>query len=124
MGYRIFSLKATSPLPPTLKQNNINLVELLLSFTVTLLRESKDSRASYISNSFMSQHSSISSVCCMFAFNKVQSLKPYRGLVEIRAYRVNISLACTLLHVLSLFAIFSWATDVAHALFSNREINV
>lgn len=88
---------------PTLKHNNINLVELLLSFTVTLLWGSKDSRASYISNkegnSFMSQHSSISSVSRVFAFNKVQSLKPHRGLVEICAYRVDVSLACTILPV-------------------------
>lgn len=81
---------------PTLKQNSINLVELLLLFAVTLLWGSRDSRASYSSNkkgnSFMSQHSSISSVTRVFAFNKVQSVKPFRGM-----HIVNVSFACTFL---------------------------
>ena len=82
-----------------------------------LLRGSEDSGASFISNSLMSRHSSISSLSHMFAFNKVQSLKPYSGLVEVRAYRVNVSLTCTTTPIFYSLTVSTFGSYVAYAPF-------
>lgn len=98
---------------PTVKQNSAHLVELLLSFTVTLpwgFAEAPGLHTSQIKkgNSFMSQHSSVSSTSSVFTFNIVQNVKAYRGLVESqyillhRSSSFVISASTWLMHFISI----------------------